>query len=72
MCPQPHEPTDLRTGRPKANPNFYHGDPSPMTKVSWEAGEQSGVQRVFDSGLYCSVYQEATEVEALEKEFAQC
>lgn len=50
----------------------HSGEPIPLTKVSWDAGEQSGVQRVFESGIFCSVYQEATEVKALEKEFTQC
>ncbi len=53
-------------------PPVHPGEAIPLTKVSWGEGEQSGVQRVFESGIFCSVYQEATEVKALEREFAQC
>jgi perosamine synthetase len=53
-------------------PPIHVGEPVPLTKVSWDEREQRAVQRVFESGIFCSVYQEATEVKALEREFAQC
>jgi dTDP-4-amino-4,6-dideoxygalactose transaminase len=46
------------------------GEPIPLSKVCWDEGEQRAVQRVFQSGFFCSVYEEAAEVKALEKEFA--
>jgi len=53
-------------------PPVHPGEPIPLGTVCWDEREQSAVQRVFESGLFCSVYEEATEVKALEKEFAQC
>ena len=46
------------------------GPPIPLSRVSWDATEQQAVERVFRSGLFCSVYAEAQETRALEAEFA--
>src|SRR5512136_1670977 len=46
------------------------GSPLPLSKVSWDEREQQAVQRVFESGLFCSVYEQAPEVIGLEREFA--
>ena len=51
-------------------PPVHPDQPIPLTKVCWDGGEQSAVQRVFESGIFCSVYEEAVEVKALEEEFA--
>jgi perosamine synthetase len=52
-------------------PPVRSGEPIPFTKVRWDEAEQAAVQRVFESGIFCSVYVNATQVKALEKEFAQ-
>jgi len=52
-------------------PPVHLGEPIPLAKVCWDEGEQSAVQRVFESGIFCSAPEIATEVKALEKEFAQ-
>ena len=51
-------------------PPVHAGEPISGAKVCWDQREQSAVQRVFESGLFCSVYEEATEVKSLEREFA--
>jgi dTDP-4-amino-4,6-dideoxygalactose transaminase len=51
-------------------PPVHPGQPVPLTKVCWDDGEQSALQRVLQSGIFCSVYEEAAEVKALEEEFA--
>jgi len=38
--------------------------------VCWDEREQEAIQRVFESGLFCSVYEQAPEVKSLEQEFA--
>jgi len=53
-------------GRP-----VHAGPPIPLSKVCWGEPEQAAVQRVFESGRFCSVYEEAIEVRNLESEFAQ-
>ena len=50
----------------------HPGKPIPLSQVCWDEREQAAVQRVFGSGLFCSVYEQATEVKALEAEFARC
>ena len=47
------------------------GQPISMRKVCWDVMEQQAVQRVFESGIFCSAAMAATEVKALEQEFAQ-
>ena len=47
------------------------GTPIPMRKVCWDEREQQAVQRVFDSGIFCSAATSATEVKTLEQEFAE-
>ncbi len=49
----------------------HPGAKIPLTRVCWDEREQSAVQRVFASGIFCSAFEEATEVRALEKEFAR-
>ncbi len=49
----------------------HPGAPIPISKVCYDEREEQAVQRVFDSGVFCSVFDEATEVPALEQEFAQ-
>ena len=46
------------------------GQPISMRKVCWDSLEQQAVQRVFESGVFCSAATAATEVKALEQEFA--
>ena len=53
-------------GRP-----VHAGPPIPLSKVLWDEREQQAIQRVFGSGLFCSVYEEATETRSLETEFAR-
>ena len=43
-----------------------------LMKVCWDQDEQDALQRVFESGYFCSVYEQAPEVKGLEKEFAEC
>ncbi len=50
----------------------HAGAPIPLAKVCWDEREQAAVQRVFESGLFCSVYEQAQETRRLEAEFAQC
>lgn len=50
----------------------HTGSTIPLMKVCWDEDEQNAVQRVFESGYFCSVYEQAPEVKGLEKEFAQC
>jgi dTDP-4-amino-4,6-dideoxygalactose transaminase len=47
------------------------GKPIRMRKVCWDEREQQAIQRVFESGIFCSAAAAATEVKALEIEFAQ-
>ena len=47
------------------------GKPIPASKVCFDEEERTAVKRVFDSGVFCSVFDEAVEVPMLEKEFAQ-
>jgi dTDP-4-amino-4,6-dideoxygalactose transaminase len=48
------------------------GPAVPLMKVCWDQNEQDAIQRVFESGYFCSVYEQAPEVKRLEREFAQC
>jgi len=48
----------------------HAGKPIPLAKVCWDEREQEAIQRVFQSGLFCSVYEEAHETRQLEQEFA--
>ena len=52
-------------------PPVHPGAPIPLTKVCWDEREQSAVQRVFESGIFCSAFDEAIEVKMLEEKFAQ-
>ena len=49
----------------------HAGDPIPLSVVSWDEREKEAVDRVFQSGKFCSVYEDALEVKSLEKEFAR-
>ena len=49
----------------------HAGAPIPLSVVSWDEREQEAVNRVFQSGKFCSVYEEAVEVKSLEREFAR-
>jgi perosamine synthetase len=49
----------------------HPGTPIPLSKVCWDEGEKHALMRVLESGIFCSVYAEATEVEALEEAFAR-
>jgi dTDP-4-amino-4,6-dideoxygalactose transaminase len=51
-------------------PPVRPGDPIPLSKVCWDDDEQNAVQRVLQSGIFCSVYKEATETKTLEEEFS--
>ena len=53
-------------------PPVRTGTTIPLMKVCWDEDEQNAVQRVFESGYFCSVYEQAPEVKGLEKEFARC
>ena len=55
----------LNGGRP-----VHRGTPIPLAKVCWDEREREAIQRVFESGLFCSVYEQAPEVKSLEAEFA--
>jgi len=48
----------------------HAGAPIPLSVVSWDEREKEAVDRVFQSGKFCSVYDDALEVKSLEKEFA--
>lgn len=48
----------------------HSGEPIPLSRVCWDEREQTAVQRVFESGTFCSVDEQAIEVKALEREFA--
>lgn len=52
-------------------PPVHAGTPIPLSQVSWDGSEQDAVRRVFESGTFCSVAGTATEVKALEDEFAR-
>ncbi len=52
-------------------PPIRPDEPIPLTRVCWDQREQSAVQRVFESGIFCSAFEEAKEVMALEEEFAR-
>ena len=49
----------------------HPGVPIPLTRVCWDDQEQRAVQRVFESGFFCSAFEQADEVRALEEEFAR-
>ena len=49
----------------------HAGDPIPLSVVSWDEREKEAIERVFQSGKFCSVYDEALEVKSLEQEFAR-
>jgi perosamine synthetase len=49
----------------------HAGAPIPLSVVSWDEREKAAVDRVFQSGKFCSVYDEALEVKGLEREFAE-
>jgi dTDP-4-amino-4,6-dideoxygalactose transaminase len=56
----------------EGGPPVRAGSAVPLMKVCWDEDEQNAVQRVFESGYFCSVYEKAPEVKGLEQEFAQC
>ena len=60
------DPLAINGGRPVRS-----GEPIPLAQVCWDEAEQEAIQRVFESGAFCSAYPQATEVKALEQEFAR-
>ena len=52
-------------------PPVHAGPPIPLAKVVCGQEELAAVQEVFRSGVFCSVYPAATQVRALEQEFAR-
>jgi len=52
-------------------PPVHAGQPIPLFKVAYGQEELAAVQEVFRQGVFCSVYPAATQVRALEEEFAR-